>query len=218
MNGDARAEVLAAIRRALGPAEPRPAPATLAVEEFTSHLPAGAEELVELFCERVRDYRAGVSRAGADGVAGAVADIAARHGARRLVVPGGLPVQWRPPELELVQDDGELTARELEQFDGALTAAGLAIAETGTLVLEGGPDQGRRALTLLPDLHICVVPVARVVSDVPDAAAALGELVRSERRPVTFVSGPSATSDIELRRVEGVHGPRRLEVVVAGGE
>jgi L-lactate dehydrogenase complex protein LldG len=103
----------------------------------------------------------------------------------------------------------------MEEFDGALTAAGLAIAETGTLVLDGGPDQGRRALTLLPDLHICVVLRARIVADLPDAVAVLGEVVRSERRPVTFVSGPSATSDIELRRVDGVHGPRRLEVVVA---
>jgi L-lactate dehydrogenase complex protein LldG len=172
--------------------------------------------LVELFCERVRDYRAAASRARADGIGAAVADAAARHGARRLVVPSGLPAQWRPSRLELVEDDGELTARELEEFDGALTAAGLAIAETGTIVLDGGPDQGRRALTLLPDLHICVVPVTRVVADLPDAVAVLGEVVRSGRRPVTLVSGPSATSDIELRRVEGVHGPRHLEVVIAG--
>jgi L-lactate dehydrogenase complex protein LldG len=165
--------------------------------------PPGRQQLVELFCERVSEYRARVSRAPADGVAEMVAEVAARHDARRLVAPGGLPSQWRPSRLE--------------QFDGALTAAGLAIAETGTLVLDGGPDQGRRMLTLLPDLHICVVPVARIVADVPDAISALGELARSERRPVTFVSGPSATSDIELRRVEGVHGPRRLEVIVAGG-
>jgi L-lactate dehydrogenase complex protein LldG len=179
--------------------------------------PPGRQQLVELFCERVSEYRARVSRAPADGVAEMVAEVAARHDARRLVAPGGLPSQWRPSRLELIEDDVELSARELEQFDGALTAAGLAIAETGTLVLDGGPDQGRRMLTLLPDLHICVVPVARIVADVPDAISALGELARSERRPVTFVSGPSATSDIELRRVEGVHGPRRLEVIVAGG-
>ena len=215
MTAEARAEVLAAIRRALGPPGARPASGTPTAPQLMSEPAPGADELVELFCERVRDYRAGVSRAGADGVAASIAEVAARHGARRLVVPKGLPQQWRPSQLELVEDDGELDARELEEFDGALTAAGLAIAETGTLVLDGGPDQGRRALTLLPDLHICVVPLARIVADLPDAVEILGEVVRSERRPVTFVSGPSATSDIELRRVEGVHGPRRLEVVVA---
>jgi L-lactate dehydrogenase complex protein LldG len=132
-------------------------------------------------------------------------------------VPAGLRGRWRPAELELVEDDGRLTPRELEQFDGALTAAAVAIAETGTIVLDGGPDQGRRALTLLPDLHISVVESALVVADVPDAIAELDEAVRVHRRPVTFVSGPSATADIELRRVQGVHGPRRLEVIVAGG-
>jgi L-lactate dehydrogenase complex protein LldG len=217
LSGDARAEVLAAIRRALGPDSARRAPtAPTSHERLASSAPPGIEALVQLFCERVADYRAGVSRVADDRVAATVADVAARHDARRVVVASGLPSQWRPTWLELVEDDGELTARELEEFDGALTAAGLGIAETGTLVLDGGPDQGRRALTLLPDLHICVVPVARVVADVPDAIRLLDRLVRTERRPVTFVSGPSATSDIELRRVEGVHGPRRLEVIVCG--
>jgi L-lactate dehydrogenase complex protein LldG len=215
MSAAAREQILGAVRAALGTTRtpmddiaPGPTPAAL---------PAGAPELVELFCERVGDYQATVSRVEAEDVAGAVAGIAARHRARRLVVPAGLPVAWRPAGLERVDDHDELSARELERFDGAVTGAGLAIAETGTIVLDGGSDQGRRWLTLLPDLHICIVQAARVVADVPDAIAILGGLVRSQRRAVTLVSGPSATADIELRRVHGVHGPRRLEVVVASG-
>jgi L-lactate dehydrogenase complex protein LldG len=212
MSTDARAEILAAIRQALGPVQAPPEPP---VPAPGLERPAGKQGLVELFCERVADYHAGVRRASADEVTTAVAQIAARNHARRLVVPDGLPLQWRPAELDLIEDGGALTASELGQLDGALTAAGLAVAETGTVVLDGGADQGRRALTLLPDLHICVVPTARIVADIPDAIAALGELVASERPPLTFISGPSATADIELRRVQGVHGPRRLEVIVA---
>src|SRR5207302_5030261 len=98
--------------------------------------------------------------------------------------------------------------RELDGLDGVVTGCTLAIAETGTLVLAAGAAEGRRALTLVPDLHICVVGRDRVVELVPEAFDRLGELVRRERRPLTFVSGPSATSDLELSRVEGGHGPR----------
>jgi L-lactate dehydrogenase complex protein LldG len=128
-------------------------------------------------------------------------------------VPPGLPGEWRPPGLDVVEDHG-LTARELDGLDGVLTGCTLAIAETGTLVLAAGPAEGRRALTLVPDLHICVVRASQVVDGVPAAFAELGSLAR---RPLTLVSGPSATSDIELNRVEGVHGPRTLVVLVAGG-
>jgi L-lactate dehydrogenase complex protein LldG len=215
MSAAAREQILAAIRAALGPTPT--SPDNTADELAPAELPAGAPDLVELFCERVGEYQATVSRAEGEDVAAAVAGITARHRARRLVVPAGLPAAWRPAGLELVEDYDELTARELERFDGALTGAGLAIAQTGTIVLDGGPDQGRRWLTLLPDLHICIVEAARVVADVPDAIAILGGAVRSQRLAVTFVSGPSATADIELRRVSGVHGPRRLEVVVVAG-
>ena len=218
MSEQARAEILAAIRRALGHPTARPAPESQPTDEHAPRSPAGSQALVELFCERAQDYRATVTQVDANDVVSEIAAAATRHRARRLVIPRELPAPWRPAQLELVEDDRQLTARELERFDGALTAAGVAIAATGTLVLDGGPDQGRRVLTLLPDLHICVVPAARVVADLSDAIVILGKAIHAERRPVTLVSGPSATSDIELRRVEGVHGPRRLEIIIAGNQ
>ena len=148
---------------------------------------------------------AGRGRGGGRGVRGA--------GARRLVVPSDLPPAWRPDGLELRADEG-LSHGELDSADGALTGCALAIAETGTIVLDAGPGQGRRALTLIPDFHVCVVEAQRIVASVPEAVAALHEAAR-EGRPITLVSGPSATSDIELRRVHGVHGPRTLTVLIA---
>ena len=169
-------------------------------------------ERVALFCERVDEYRAEVRRV--EDVAGAVEDVCRAHAVRRLAVPAGLPAEWRPAGVELVEDSG-LTPGELDQLDGVLTGSTLAIAETGTIALTAGPREGRRALTLVPDFHVCVVEESRIVELVPEAVAQLGELVARDRRPVTLVSGPSATSDIELSRVEGVHGPRRLVVLVA---
>jgi L-lactate dehydrogenase complex protein LldG len=127
-------------------------------------------------------------------------------------VPAGLPDAWRPPELELVDDRGQ-SPLELDRLDGVITGCTVAIAETGTIVLSGGAREGRRAITLVPDIHICVVEEAQIVELVPQAFAALADL-GLETRPLTFVSGPSATSDIELSRVEGVHGPRNLIVLV----
>jgi L-lactate dehydrogenase complex protein LldG len=176
-----------------------------------------ADERVALFCERVDDYRAEVRRIGANDIADAVADACRSRGARRLVVPRELPTQWRPAELELVEDDA-LAPRELDALDGVVTGCTIAIAETGTIVLTGDPREGRRAISLVPDLHVCIVEPKQIVELVPEAIARLGELVARERRPVTFVSGPSATSDIELNRVEGVHGPRNLVVLVATEE
>jgi L-lactate dehydrogenase complex protein LldG len=171
--------------------------------------PAPPGDPVQLFIDRVSDYRATV-REGTD-VAALAAAVCAEHGAQRIGVPPSLPPQWRPDGLELVADHG-LTARELDALDGALTGCALAIAETGTIILDGGERSGRRALTLVPDLHLCVVERVQVVATVPDAIRALD----GARGPFTFVSGPSATSDIELDRVEGVHGPRRLEVLLTG--
>ena len=206
----AREAILARIAAAVGEAQP---PVSVAREYRRAGQLAPAER-VALFFERVGEYRADVRRVAADEVAGAVADACRELGARRLAVPVALPAAWRPTEVELVEDTG-LTPRELDALDGVVTGSTLAIAETGTIVLTAGPWEGRRALTLVPDLHICVVEDARIVELVPEAIAQLSDLVAHERRPVTLVSGPSATSDIELSRVEGVHGPRTLVVLVA---
>jgi L-lactate dehydrogenase complex protein LldG len=171
--------------------------------------PAPPGDRVALFVERVSDYRATVREAG--DVAAVASRVCAEHGARRIAIPAALPDHWRPAGLDLIADDG-LSARDLDALDGALTGCALAIAETGTIVLDGAARSGRRALTLVPDLHLCVVERSQVVATVPDAIRALD----GRRGPFTLVSGPSATSDIELDRVEGVHGPRRLEVLLAG--
>jgi L-lactate dehydrogenase complex protein LldG len=168
----------------------------------------GEADRVALFCERVGDYRADVRRVTAPELEPAITAVLS---GRRVAVPAALP--WRPDGVELVTDDG-LSPAELDALDGVLTGCTVAIAETGTIVLAGGPADGRRALTLVPDLHVCVVEESQIVELVPEAIELLGELVRTERRPLTLVSGPSATSDIELSRVEGVHGPRTLIVIV----
>jgi L-lactate dehydrogenase complex protein LldG len=176
------------------------------------------------FVERVEDYRAQVQRVAADGVADAVAAACGRYAVRTLLVPADGPREWTTAlsEVEVVRDravpdsDGDagdgrgpLTIAELDRADGVLTGAAVGIGETGTIVLDGGLGQGRRALSLVPDVHICVVRADQVVDDVPAAVARL----RPER-PLTWISGPSATSDIELDRVEGVHGPRTLHVLL----
>jgi L-lactate dehydrogenase complex protein LldG len=199
----AREDILARVRAAL-----RDVPADEPVQATAYEPPpAPSGNAVARFAERVSDYRATVREA--DGLAETIAQVCAEHDARRLGVPRGLLEGWRPDGLELVEDDG-LSARELDALDGALTGCALAIAETGTIVLDGGERSGRRALTLVPDLHLCVVERSQVVATVSDAIRALD----GRRGPFTFVSGPSATSDIELDRVEGVHGPRRLEVLL----
>jgi L-lactate dehydrogenase complex protein LldG len=166
---------------------------------------------VELFCERVADYEATVVVVAEHEVEQALADACASRGTRRIVAAAG--VRRPVPGADVTDDSPDLSPAELDGFDAALTGCALAIAETGSIVLDCGPASGRRALTLVPDHHLCIVRADQVVATVPDAVAALGEAAR-EGRPITFVSGPSATSDIELERVEGVHGPRKLDVLV----
>jgi L-lactate dehydrogenase complex protein LldG len=210
----ARDEILGRIRAAL-----RDVPAG----ESASDVPVARDyrhtddrprsELIELLCERINDYQADVRRVAPAGLAEAVQEACADMGLSRLAVPPGLPEQWRPANVEVVEDHG-FSAAELDGFDGAITGCAGAIAETGTLVLDGQALSGRRLLTLVPDHHICVVTAEQVVGQVPEAIAALGPAVGERGVPVTLVSGPSASSDIELERVEGVHGPRHLMVLV----
>ena len=210
----ARDDILRRVREATGDVDPESAATWDADAHAGYQRRPAVEDAAALLAERIEDFNATVTRVGPDGVAEAVAAVAARHGARRLAVARGLEPAWLPGDLDLVEEP-ELSVAELDAVDGVLTGCALAIAATGTFVLDGGPGQGPRRLTLVPDLHVCVVREDQIVPGVPQAVAALRDAAAAGR-PLTFVSGPSATSDIELDRVEGVHGPRRLEVVLVG--
>jgi len=209
-SGDARTEVLARIRSALGPA-PSADPVVRDYRRLGEH-PPGAAVLLELLADRLLDYRAGVHRCTPAQVPQVLAEVLDRTvGDGRIVVPPGLPVDWTEGR-DVVRDEGSTSTDELDTVAGVVTGCAVAVAETGTLVLDASPDQGRRAITLVPDLHLCVVRADQVVQTVPEALRLL-----DPRRPLTWISGPSATSDIELQRVEGVHGPRTLEVLLVEG-
>ncbi|MEU7818775.1 LUD domain-containing protein [Pseudonocardia sp. NPDC049154] len=200
----AREEILGRVRAALRDVPAGETPADVAVDRPEPR-PTTPED-VERFVERVEDYKASVVRCTPEDLPTHLA--AALEGVPRLLVPADLPEDLRPADAIL---DEQLTTAELDTVDGVLTTAALGIAETGTIVLDHGPGQGRRAATLVPDRHVCVVRADQVVADVPAAVARL-----DPTRPPTWISGPSATSDIELDRVEGVHGPRTLIVLLVG--
>jgi L-lactate utilization protein LutC len=207
---DARADVLDRIRSALAGASKSDIPRNYRTEDERDR-----DAIVNEFAERVAEYRATVHRVRENEVAEVVERIAAEAGAARIGIPSDLLDAWRPSHaraLELVVDDS-LSVPEVDRLDGALTGCALGVAQVGAFVLDGGAGQGRRALSLVPDLHICVVREDQVVGLVPEAVRRLEESV-GEGRPLTFVAGPSATSDIELDRVEGVHGPRVLHVLL----
>ena len=211
---NARDEILARVRGALGDvprAERRdevPVP-----RAYWESEPDGS---VDRLLERVRDYGATVRAVTRDEVAAAVADACREYGIRRLVVPEDVPAAWLPANVERIAERA-LGVAELDRIGAALTGCALAIAETGTIVFDAGPRQGRRALTLVVDVHVCVVEESQIVDGLPAAFRRLGPVLRATRRPLTFVSGPSATSDIEFSRIEGVHGPRRFGLVVVRG-
>ena len=219
----AREEMLERIRRAISdvPAgEPDAWDVATDVDPAAAYSRRGSadrEALSELFVERCGSYRATVVRCPGDpdAIAAAVGEASLatspRRWCRRRACPG-----WVPSGIPVRSDDPPLSVAELDGDVAALTGCAQAIALTGTIVLDGGAEHGRRALTLVPDVHICVVRAEQIVFGVPEAIRALEPVVCDARRPITLISGPSATSDIELERVEGVHGPRRLEVVLAG--
>ena len=198
----AREEILARIRSAIG--DDRPAgtiPRTYrgAGGKASADLPA-------LLTDRLVDYGARVHQVSADSVASAIGELLAARGARTVVVPDGFPLNWIP---DGIMRSATATLADLDGADGVITTCAFAVAETGTIVLDHGAGQGERAMTLVPDYHLVVVPAPQIVAGVPDAVAQL-----DPTRPQTWISGPSATSDIELDRVEGVHGPRRLDVLI----
>jgi iron-sulfur cluster protein len=206
--GPAREAILSRIRGGLGEAASPPAiPRDYRRRSERSH---GA--VVTLFAERVSEYRATAVLADAERVTSVITELCREHDVGRMVIPDRLPEVWRPSGVELVTDE-DLSPKALDLVDGAISGCAVAIAETGTIVLDGGTAQGRRAITLVPDYHLCVVRADQIVDLVPEAVEQLAEAVR-DGRSLTFVAGPSATSDIELNRVEGVHGPRKLDVVI----
>ena len=209
--------ILARVRRALADVPRDNTPYEQAFERgyLREHGDRSVEQTVDLLAENLADYRALVHRCTADQLASTIAGLLAGRGSTSVVVPAGLDPEWlAATDVTRVPDRLDNTPAELDRVDSVVTACAVAIAETGTIVLDGGPDQGRRRITLVPDHHICVVRVPeQVVSSVPQGLERL-----DPTRPLTWISGPSATSDIELDRVEGVHGPRTLEVVLVGAQ
>jgi L-lactate dehydrogenase complex protein LldG len=210
---NSRERILGRVRRALAdvPRDDAPYEQAVSRDYVREHGQRSVAETVELLAENLADYRAIVHRTDTGGLAGLIAGLLEKRGAASVLVPPGLDAEWLAATgVTRVADRAESTPAELDRVDSVVTACAVAIAETGTIVLDGSPDQGRRRITLVPDHHICVVRVpGQVVSSVPQGLERL-----DPARPLTWISGPSATSDIELDRVEGVHGPRTLEVVL----
>jgi L-lactate dehydrogenase complex protein LldG len=215
MSAEAREAMLKRVRSALGGSAATEATVFAEWEEIPREYEQAArlspEDRLELLEDRLRDYDAEVTRVGDSEVAAAISEILLARGNPRMLVPAGFPAHWAPADVVLTEDTG-FTPRELDGFDGVLTSATVAIADTGSLVLQNVPGQGRRAATLVPDFHLCVVRVEDVVENVPESFARLGG---TAMLPTTFVSGPSATADIEMTRIKGVHGPRFLHVLLA---
>lgn len=214
---DAKTEILARIRAAL-----RDVPESSAEQDVPVPWEYGratrTEGVLDVFIDRVVDYKATLVRCGHDEVPARIVEGLRAHDVRSVVLPAGLEESWRSQiaaaGIEMHDDEPRLTRAQLDGIGGVVTASAVGSAETGTIMLDHGPDQGRRALTLVPDVHVCVIRADQVVSDVPEAVARTSDAMRAGQ-PITWISGGSATSDIELSRVEGVHGPRTLHVVLA---
>ena len=196
----ARDEILGRVRSAIRDAEP---PSNIAREYRTA-----TDDDLQTFFDRLAHYEAKTHQVAEHDLDQAVRELL---GDGKIVAPAGIPDAWVANPLT---DEPPLDPHDLDACDGVITTCALAIAQTGTIVLDGGPGMGRRALTLVPDYHLCVVRQEQIVSSVPEA---ITQLQTDPTRPLTFISGPSATVDIEMVRVRGVHGPRRLEVIVVTG-
>jgi L-lactate dehydrogenase complex protein LldG len=206
----ARSLILGRIRDALGARPPAASEYAGIAREYRQGPTIDAEARIALLVDRLLHYQVGVHRCGRDGLPGCIADVAALRGRTQLVVPPDLPDDWIPPSVARLNDAG-LTYADLDRSPGVLTACSLAIAATGTIVLRHATGEGRRALTLVPDYHLCVVFAEQIVQTVPEA---LRRISAMHPTLVTTISGPSATADIEMTRIRGVHGPRTLDVVI----
>ena len=207
----ARSEILGRIRRATSGASPnRETDYASIPRRYIQESSLGHEETVDLFIDRLHDYDAIVHRCDVAGISATIAEVLSTRGKRGLLVPAELPSDWLPPNFTFVPDNS-LSYNAIDRSEGVLTGCAVAIATTGTIVLRHSPADGRRALTLIPDFHLCVVPENRLVATVPEAIHVMSKFGSD---PLTTVSGPSATSDIEMTRIKGVHGPRTLEVIL----
>ncbi len=213
----AKEEILSRIRNAL-----RDVPAHEQIEQMTTERSyrhyslESHEDIMQLFVSRLEDYSANVHRIHTAEIPACVARLAEKYSLSQLVIPADIPQVWIPAGLKVLRDDqAQLTNEQIGVSNCAvLTACAVAIAQTGTIVLDGGLSQGRRVLSLLPDYAFCIVRKDQVVGLVPEAITHLNDTVTQQHQPITFISGPSATSDIELSRVVGVHGPRHLDILL----
>ncbi|WP_432585950.1 LUD domain-containing protein [Streptomyces sp. HD1123-B1] len=205
--------VMARVRRALADVPRGESPSEVVVERtyLRRHGDRTPAQTADLLAENLTDYRAAVHRTDTTGLPALIARLLTARNATTVVVPPGLPTDWlSATDSRRIPDSADLTPHDLDAVSSVVTGCAVAIAETGTVVLDASPDQGRRRITLVPDHHILVIRVpSQVVDSVPEALERL-----APSRPQTWISGPSATSDIELTRVEGVHGPRALDVVL----
>jgi len=213
-SSDARSRILASIRMSLGAPS---APEAIAAEyasiprRYTQSSAADEPALLELFTDRLLEYDAGIYRSEREGIAATVAEILTMRSKRRLAVPAGLSAEWFPDGFEFTVADG-WSNDQLDTIDGTLSGCTAAIAETGSIVLQNVPGQGPRHLSLVPDYFLCVVFVEQIVATVPEA---FDRIKTTSTLPTTFISGPSATADIEMTRIKGVHGPRFLDVILS---
>jgi len=213
-----RTDILEKVRRSLGVAPQRQQ------EDITKDFEAIARKYqqagqldpqsrLELFAERLRDYGAGVYACSGNNLSSTIATVLASRRIHRILVPPEIPASWLPSaDIEFVPADDRLTYDEMDKMEGILTACSAAIALTGTILLRHSSTEGRRALTLVPDYHLCIVFENQVLETVPEA---LRRMEPFKTHPITTISGPSATSDIEMTRIKGVHGPRTLDVVLS---
>lgn len=207
MKQTTKESMLARIRGAIANAPAAPA----IPDDFRQRDERDHAAIQEDFVARLLDYKASVVQVEAINLSQSIADACQRYSIQRLVIPADIPAAWLPAAVMTLPDDPPLSLADIDGSDGVLTGCASAIAQTGTIILDGGAAQGRRLLSLVPDQHLCIVRSSQIVGIVPEAIVAMRE---RSRQPITLISGPSATSDIELSRVEGVHGPRKLHVIV----